>query len=156
MHKLTCLPTCSTTPPACESKGKRALRTSCAPTFLLKCIAQSNLGQVAQSWQELYIQSGELRGNNPKNDPCPARRGEWHQLATCQCGCLCRSLPLLTTLLPPLMPSLSLWDCKLVLDLRPPLPGSNSLHGLTSYPTTTSSILMFMFTFLFSSSFSFP
>src|SRR6266581_3563948 len=117
MHELTRLPTRSTTPPACESKGKRALRTSRAPTFLLKCIAQSDLGQVAQSWQELCVQSGEPCGNNPKNDPRPARGGEWHQLAAHQRGCLCRSLPLLTTLLPPLMPSLSLRDRELVLDL---------------------------------------
>jgi hypothetical protein len=33
-------------------------------------IAQTDLGQVAQSWQGLCEQSGGPRGNDPNNDPC--------------------------------------------------------------------------------------
>ena len=71
-HELTRAPTSATAPPACESKGKgkRALSTSRAPTLLLKRIAQTDLGQVAQSWQDLCEQSGGPRGNDPNNDPC--------------------------------------------------------------------------------------
>jgi len=60
----------ATAPPACESKGKRALSTPRAPTLLLKRIAQTDLGQVAQSWQDLCKQSGGPRGNDANSDPC--------------------------------------------------------------------------------------
>ena len=61
-------------PPACKAKGKRALSSrssiprAAPPTLLLKRIAQTDLGQVAQSWQDLCVQSGGPR--DPNNDPC--------------------------------------------------------------------------------------
>ncbi|KAI0291076.1 hypothetical protein B0F90DRAFT_407732 [Multifurca ochricompacta] len=57
----------ATAPPACAAKGKREDITL-APMNLLKRIAQSDLGQVAQSWQNLCVKSGGVR--NPNNDPC--------------------------------------------------------------------------------------
>jgi hypothetical protein len=67
-------PTSATAPPACEAKGKRALTLRAAPpTLLLKRIAQTDLGQVAQSWQDLCKQSGGQR--DPNNDPCVTLAG---------------------------------------------------------------------------------
>ena len=66
----TPVPTSATAPPACESKSKRALSTPRAPTLLLKRIAQTDLGQVAQSWQDLCVASGGPRGTDPNTDPC--------------------------------------------------------------------------------------
>jgi len=65
-----------TGPPACEAKGKRSLNsTPRAPTtLLLKRIAQSDLGAVAQSWQTLCVQSGGPRPAN--NDPCVVLAGQ--------------------------------------------------------------------------------
>jgi len=58
----------ATAPPACAKKGKRAPTTPNVPDLLLKRIAQTDLGQVAQSWQNLCVQSGGKR--DPNNDPC--------------------------------------------------------------------------------------
>jgi hypothetical protein len=57
-----------TVPPACKAKGRRDLETSGDPSNLLKRIAQTDLTQVAQSWQNLCVKSGGKR--NPANDPC--------------------------------------------------------------------------------------
>lgn len=46
------------------------MSTPRAPTLLLKRIAQTDLGQVAQSWQDLCQQSGGPRGNDASSDPC--------------------------------------------------------------------------------------
>jgi hypothetical protein len=62
-----------TEPPACKAKGKRDPGTSDAPTLLLKRIAQTDLGQVAQSWQNLCVKSGGKR--DPANDPCVVLAG---------------------------------------------------------------------------------
>lgn len=67
----------ATAPPACEAKAKRSLSRStprdAPPTLLLKRIAQTDLGQVAQSWQTLCEQSGGQR--DPNNDPCVVLAG---------------------------------------------------------------------------------
>ena len=64
-----------TPPPACEAKRKThriaAHRTG---SILLKRVAQTDLRQVAQSWQNLCIQSGGPRPAN--NDPCLVLAGE--------------------------------------------------------------------------------
>jgi len=52
-------------PPACEAKKQKR---STMPMPLLKRIAQTDLGQVAQSWQNLCVASGGPRP--PNNDPC--------------------------------------------------------------------------------------
>ena len=57
-----------TAPAACAGKQKRSESTTPAGSLLLKRIAQTDLGQVAQSWQNLCIASGGPR--NPNNDPC--------------------------------------------------------------------------------------
>jgi hypothetical protein len=54
-----------TAPPACASKAKRDLMPT---TLLTKRIAQTDLGQVAQSWQDLCVASGGPRPAG--NDPC--------------------------------------------------------------------------------------
>ncbi|KAH9989941.1 hypothetical protein BJV77DRAFT_948011 [Russula vinacea] len=62
----------ATAPPACEAKQKRSQSTR-ATNPLLKRIAQTDLGQVAQSWQDLCIASGGPR--DPNNDPCVVLAG---------------------------------------------------------------------------------
>jgi hypothetical protein len=59
----------ATAPPACEAKSKRATFP-----FHVKRIAQTDLGQVAQSWQNLCEQSGGSR-NGPGGDPCVVLAG---------------------------------------------------------------------------------
>jgi len=54
-----------TAPPACGSAAKRDLMPT---TLLTKRIAQTDLGQVAQSWQDLCVASGGPRPAG--NDPC--------------------------------------------------------------------------------------
>jgi hypothetical protein len=63
-----------TPPPACEAKKqkKRSESTTVGP-LLLKRIAQTDLGQVAQSWQNLCVASGGPR--DPNNDPCVVLAG---------------------------------------------------------------------------------
>ena len=67
-----------TPPPACEAKAK-AKRSEFTRSGggrinpLLKRIAQTDLGQVAQSWQDLCKASG-VRGD-PNNDPCVVLAG---------------------------------------------------------------------------------
>ncbi|KAI0289855.1 hypothetical protein BC826DRAFT_587708 [Russula brevipes] len=56
-------------PPACKAKAKRD-----EPRQLLKRIAQTDLGQVAQSWQDLCVKSGGAR--DPANDPCVVLAGK--------------------------------------------------------------------------------
>jgi len=51
-------------PAACENKRKRSLNPAMG---LIKRIAQSDLGAVAQSWQDLCLKSG---GDIQTNDPC--------------------------------------------------------------------------------------
>jgi hypothetical protein len=67
------LPTSATAPPACAGKKKREDSTPFEAN-LLKRIAQSDLGQVAQSWQNLCVQSGGPRP--PGNDPCLKLAGQ--------------------------------------------------------------------------------
>jgi hypothetical protein len=62
----------ATAPPACEAKSKRA--TSSSP-FLVKRIAQTDLVQVAQSWQNLCEQSGGSR-IGAGGDPCVVLAGQ--------------------------------------------------------------------------------
>ena len=58
-----------TAPPACEAKAhKRSESTRGINNALLKRIAQNNLTDIAQSWQNLCIASGGPR--DPNNDPC--------------------------------------------------------------------------------------
>jgi hypothetical protein len=57
----------ATPPPACEAQQNSSQSTR-AFNPLLKRIAQTDLGQVAQSWQNLCIASGGPR--DPNNDPC--------------------------------------------------------------------------------------
>jgi len=64
----------ATAPPACEAKSTR--KRSSSPTVpLWKRIAQTDLGQVAQSWQSLCVQSGGNR-NGPGGDPCVVLAGQ--------------------------------------------------------------------------------
>jgi hypothetical protein len=62
----------ATAPPACEAKSKRAISSS---PFLVKRIAQTDLIQVAQSWQNLCEQSGGSR-NGAGGDPCVVLAGQ--------------------------------------------------------------------------------
>lgn len=66
------MPISATAPPACESKQKRSQSTG-SINPLLKRIAQTDLGQVAQSWQDLCKASGGPR--DPNNDPCVVLAG---------------------------------------------------------------------------------
>jgi len=61
-----------TAPPACEAKQSSS-QASRSFNPLLKRIAQTDLGQVAQSWQDLCIASGGPR--DPNNDPCVVLAG---------------------------------------------------------------------------------
>jgi hypothetical protein len=65
-------PISATAPPACEAKQKRSQSTH-TTNPLLKRIAQTDLGQVAQSWQNLCEASGGPR--DPNNDPCVVLAG---------------------------------------------------------------------------------
>ena len=56
----------ATAPPACEAKQQK--RSEFARNPLLKRIAQTNLTEIAQSWQNLCVVSGGHR--DPNNDPC--------------------------------------------------------------------------------------
>ncbi|KAH9160848.1 hypothetical protein EDB89DRAFT_1862179 [Lactarius sanguifluus] len=60
-------------PPACEAKG--ANTTAAGASLLLKRIAQTDLGQVAQSWQDLCVKSGGKR-NGTGGDPCVKPAGQ--------------------------------------------------------------------------------
>ena len=62
----------ATAPPACEAKSKRA---SLPSAFHVKRIAQTDLVQVAQSWQTLCEQSGGNR-NGAGGDPCVVLAGQ--------------------------------------------------------------------------------
>jgi hypothetical protein len=62
----------ATPPPACEAKQNNS-QSKRAVNPLLKRIAQTDLGQVAQSWQNLCIASGGPR--DPNNDPCVVLAG---------------------------------------------------------------------------------
>jgi len=62
----------ATGPPACEAKQSNSQSTR-AYNLLLKRIAQTDLGQVAQSWQNLCVASGGPR--DPNNDPCVVLAG---------------------------------------------------------------------------------
>ncbi|KAH8984055.1 hypothetical protein EDB92DRAFT_1803417 [Lactarius akahatsu] len=62
-------------PPACEAKAKRADTTAAGSSLLLKRIAQTDLGQVAQSWQDLCVKSGGKR-NGAGGDPCVKLAGQ--------------------------------------------------------------------------------
>ena len=62
-----------TAPPACEAKQNSSPSTRGIKTLLLKRIAQTDLGQVAQSWQTLCIASGGPRPAS--NDPCVVLAG---------------------------------------------------------------------------------
>jgi len=64
----------ATAPPACKAKAKRADTTEAAQSLLLKRIAQTDLGQVAQSWQDLCVKSGGNR-NGAGGDPCVTLAG---------------------------------------------------------------------------------
>ena len=58
-----------TAPPACNAKQqKRSESARGINNPLLKRIAQNNLTEIAQSWQNLCIASGGPR--DPNNDPC--------------------------------------------------------------------------------------
>ena len=61
-----------TPPPACEAK-QNSPQSSRSFNPLLKRIAQTDLGQVAQSWQNLCVASGGPR--DPNNDPCVVLAG---------------------------------------------------------------------------------
>jgi len=63
----------ATAPPACKAKAKREDSTPFQAN-LLKRIAQSDLGQVAQSWQNLCVKSGGPRPAG--NDPCVVLAGQ--------------------------------------------------------------------------------
>ncbi|KAI0253537.1 hypothetical protein BJV78DRAFT_1192695 [Lactifluus subvellereus] len=63
----------ATAPSACKGKGKREDSTPFEAN-LLKRIAQSDLGQVAQSWQDLCVKSGGPRSSG--NDPCVKLAGQ--------------------------------------------------------------------------------
>src|SRR5712671_528152 len=64
-----------TAPPACKGKGKRSDVTPFRRSSpLTKRIAQSDLPQVAQSWQTLCVKSGGKR--DPNNDPCVVLAGQ--------------------------------------------------------------------------------
>ncbi|KAI9445995.1 hypothetical protein H4582DRAFT_1804154 [Lactarius indigo] len=63
-------------PPACEAKAKRTDTTTAAgASLLLKRIAQTDLGQVAKSWQDLCVKSGGKR-NGAGGDPCVKLAGQ--------------------------------------------------------------------------------
>ncbi|KAH9019136.1 hypothetical protein EDB85DRAFT_2009654 [Lactarius pseudohatsudake] len=64
-------------PPACKAKAKakRADTTAAGASLLLKRIAQTDLGQVAQSWQDLCVKSGGKR-NGAGGDPCVKLAGQ--------------------------------------------------------------------------------
>jgi len=63
-----------TPPQACEAnQQKRSESTRGINNPLVKRIAQTDLGQVAQSWQDLCIASGGPR--DPNNDPCVVLAG---------------------------------------------------------------------------------
>jgi len=65
-----------TPPPACEAKQKRSeesIRARGGINPLYKRIAQTDLGQVAQSWQDLCKASGGPQ--DPNNDPCVVLAG---------------------------------------------------------------------------------
>ncbi|KAH9038264.1 hypothetical protein EDB84DRAFT_1560385 [Lactarius hengduanensis] len=64
-------------PPACKAKAKakRADTTAAGASVLLKRIAQTDLGQVAQSWQDLCVKSGGKR-NGAGGDPCVKLAGQ--------------------------------------------------------------------------------
>ena len=62
----------ATPPPACEARQNNS-QSKRAVNPLLKRIAQTDLGQVAQSWQNLCIASGGPR--DPNNDPCVVLAG---------------------------------------------------------------------------------
>jgi len=63
-----------TPPSACEAQQqKRSKSTRGINNPLLKRIAQTDLGQVAQSWQNLCEASGGPR--DPNNDPCVVLAG---------------------------------------------------------------------------------
>jgi hypothetical protein len=62
-----------TAPPACASKATRRDSTP-IESNLLKRIAQTDLGAVAQSWQNLCVASGGPRSPGP--DPCVQLAGQ--------------------------------------------------------------------------------
>ncbi|KAH9173468.1 hypothetical protein EDB89DRAFT_2113825 [Lactarius sanguifluus] len=62
-------------PPACEAKAKRADTTAAGASLLLKRIAQTDLGQVARSWQDLCVKGGGKR-NGAGGDPCVKPAGQ--------------------------------------------------------------------------------
>ena len=65
-----------TPPPACEAKQTKVTKRSESlrgMNVLLKRIAQTDLAQVAQSWQNLCVASGGPR--DPNNDPCVVLAG---------------------------------------------------------------------------------
>jgi len=64
----------ATAPPACEGNEKRADTTGAGQSLLLKRIAQTDLVQVAQSWQDLCVQSGGNR-SGAGGDPCVTLAG---------------------------------------------------------------------------------
>jgi len=66
-----------TAPAACNGNGKRSVQDVTVTPFkrsLAKRIAQTDLPQVAQSWQVLCEQSGGKR--DPNNDPCVVLAGQ--------------------------------------------------------------------------------
>ena len=69
---LAVLSSDATAPPACEAKSKRTTRS---PSLRVKRIAQTDLVQVAQSWQNLCEASGGNR-NGPGGDPCVVLAGQ--------------------------------------------------------------------------------
>ncbi|KAI9450719.1 hypothetical protein BJY52DRAFT_1125753 [Lactarius psammicola] len=64
-----------TAPPACAAKAKRADTTGAGASLLLKRIAQTDLAQVAQSWQDLCVKSGGKR-DGAGGDPCVTLAGK--------------------------------------------------------------------------------
>ena len=68
--KTVILSSDATAPLACEAKSKRS-----SYPFHLKRIAQTDLGQVAQSWQDLCVKSGGNR-NGAGGDPCVTLAGQ--------------------------------------------------------------------------------
>ena len=69
------LSSAATAPPACEAKTKRADTTGAGAGLLLKRIAQTDLPQVAQSWQDLCVKSGGNRAG-AGGDPCVKLAGQ--------------------------------------------------------------------------------
>jgi len=98
---------------------------SWAPLFIFYDAARPVGGSFGLLVLSYFLFSSAYVRSIPVYNPSPGLGQEHRKMTACSPFCLCARclrppLPLLTISLP-LMPSLSLWECERISDLRPPL-----------------------------------